>query len=669
MYELAKGTILQGKNKYVVEQVLGQGGFGFTYLVSAMIMNQNIPVRTRFAVKEFFLKSHCMRDERDHCTMTYAQVAHDEVQRCHRDFRTEAQRLVSICEMNRKSGSDAAFTNHHIVPVNECFEANGTSYFVMEYLSGGSLRSRVQEQGMMSEVQALSWVRPIAEAVDFLHSLHVLHMDIKPENIVMRSGGEAQPDTPMLIDFGISLHFDGKGVRTTLSNTSGLSPGYSPLEQSQPITSFDPRVDVYALAATTFYLLTGKDPANAAEVNETYIRQTLPESVSERTKSAIVHAMQPLRTQRTPTAGDFIRELAASYTMPVGHILHGPMGDYRITRIVDSCDSHIQYEARRADLPHETLDAHATRPLGQAATGKPTAATGIWVVLEQFAHDTSTRNADGSVALGNISMEQRQAFTAAVEAASGLTDRDTLPAMARGKGGMVEALCFETAGTCYCAVNDSFRPQSALAKSLNSVTSEAGAIANQVTTRVRPHAKWMAALLLTGCVIAAGVVFVTRLLNSVNNQPDAIEQPADTTATQPTDTITAPATTEAPQAEEQPKTPSASMQQTSTPAEVEKATTTKPEARQPKTNEESNAAIQPAATRPAATQPTPDPTPSPAATSTTQADKQARAMLSKLKASGTQPSGADMKRLNALRDNASPEVKAQIDAFNEKWGW
>ncbi|MBQ7691622.1 MAG: protein kinase [Muribaculaceae bacterium] len=354
MYELAKGTLLVGKNKYVVEEVLGQGSFGFTYVVSAMIMTQNIPVKTRFAVKEFFLRSHCMRDPDDHCTMTYAAVAEPEVQRFQRDFRTEAQRLVKICETNRKLGSEAAFTNHHIVPVNECFDANGTSYFVMEYLSGGSLRNRVERDGAMSEENALSYIRPIADAVAFLHEHRVLHMDIKPDNIVMRSV-EGMPDVPMLIDFGISLHFDDKGLRTTLSSTSGLTPGYSPLEQSQPLKAFDPRADVYALGATLFFLLTGNDPASAAEVNETYLRSTLPADVSERTRAAIIHAMQPLRAHRTPTANDFLHELEDTAT------------DTAATNSKQAQDA----PAAKKPKPAQHEPVQGTRIVGEPATRKP----------------------------------------------------------------------------------------------------------------------------------------------------------------------------------------------------------------------------------------------------------------------------------------------------------
>ncbi len=669
MYELAKGTILNGKNKYVVESVLGQGGFGFTYLVSAVIMNQNIPVKTQFAVKEFFLKSHCMRNEQDGCTMTYAEVGQAEVLRCQQDFKAEAGRLVSICEANRKLGNEEALTNHHIVPVNECFDANGTSYFVMEFLNGGSLRSRVKADGVMSEVQALSFIRPIVDAVEFLHRRKILHMDIKPENIVMRSGGDTQADVPMLIDFGISLHFDDKGARTTLSNSSGLTPGYSPMEQAQPITSFDPRIDVYALAATTFYLLTGQDPINSADVNEAYISSSLPEGVSERTRNAIIHAMQPLRQYRTPTAADFLKELAASYTLPVGHIVAGPLDSYRVTRILDDCKGYIRYEARRASENRNTADMHATQSIETA----PSIAKQSFILFEQFVNGVSKRGEDYSVTLGHISEEQKQLFTTSVLETTGIESLETLPAMTRGKGGMIEAICFEAAGTTYCVMNSSFKPQSALVKKISSVSDGATQVVTDVARHVKVNMKLIGAIIAAGCIVGAAIVYVPKLVKSMSKQQtelisteadsvaDGVEEMnavEDNKASTPSQADVKPA---APAQEREPATsvavPAAKVEKT----EAQKAEKPKTEEKKSVASQQSKAADKAEAAKSEKKQS--------AVTSQSQADKQALALLSRLNAAGTMPSSADMRRLNSLKSSASPDVQRRIEAFNAKWDW
>lgn len=674
MYELAKGTILQGKNKYVVESVLGQGGFGFTYLVSAIIMTQNIPVKTHFAVKEFFLKSHCMRNENDGCTMVYAEVAHAEVFRCQQDFKAEANRLVNICVANRKLGNEAAITNHHIVPVNECFDANGTSYFVMEFLNGGSLRSRVKESGVMSEVQALSFIRPIVDAVEFLHQHKVLHMDIKPENIVMRSGGDSQPDVPMLIDFGISLHFDDKGARTTLSNSSGLTPGYSPMEQAQPITSFDSRIDVYALAATTFYLLTGQDPVNSADVTEAYIRNALPATVSERTSNAIVHAMQPLRQFRTPSAADFLRELAASYTLPVGHILEGPFDNYRITRIVDDCGSYIRYEARRASDNHNTSDLHATQSVGGAVA---LAARQSIIILEQFVNLTSTRAEDNSVILGDIDNDRKSQFLEMVENMTGIPRNESLPAVARGKGGMIEAMSFKANGTYYCVCNSSFKPQSAFVKSIANVTDNASQIAGEVTRNMKRNLKTLLAIIAAGLIIAMLAIYAPKLFKGINNSENINSASDSIVSTSDSNSVSNPEVEEVTKNNIQVATQEDSRivtnkQNVTTvdkdkskavakPNSPDKQEVAKPEIKNSNKSTVTNN-----------TRTTTDEAKSKSTSgeiSQNQADKQAVALLNKLNATGTMPSAADMRRLNTLKTSASPAVQRRIEAFNVKWDW
>lgn len=226
-YTLPAGTVLHSPvRNYTVLSVLGQGGFGITYKVSSQIEVGNIKVRTVFAVKEFFMK--------------------------------EARRL------------------------NEVFEANGTAYFVMEYLDGGDLRQLVQDGKGIAEAKALGLILPIARAMQYIHGKKLLHLDIKPDNIVMRHTPE-HGDEPVLMDFGVSVHFDTRGHLTTLHNSVGVSEGYSPIEQYAMIMKFTPYSDVYALAATLLFLLTGSNPASAYEMNDDYFEctQTMAQFIDE----------------------------------------------------------------------------------------------------------------------------------------------------------------------------------------------------------------------------------------------------------------------------------------------------------------------------------------------------------------------------------------------------
>lgn len=298
LYTLPVGSILHSPERdYIVESVLGQGGFGITYKVSSKVKVGNISVKTFFAMKEFFMKSSCEREESG--TIKYSTPVKDSVEDGLRCFIKEAMRLNEVCKYNC-----------NIVDVNEVFEANGTAYFVMEYLDGGNLRQVVKNsKGGLTEAEAISIIKPIAEALQVMHSRKFLHLDIKPDNIVMRRGENRLKDEPVLIDFGVSVHFDKSGHVTTTHNNAGYSVGYSPIEQYCAIDKFSPWCDVYALSATFLYLLTGKDPVGAYDLTEEGLLKTIPSSVSESTRKAILNGMKKDYHERSQTIDAFLAEL------------------------------------------------------------------------------------------------------------------------------------------------------------------------------------------------------------------------------------------------------------------------------------------------------------------------------------------------------------------------
>lgn len=289
-YILKKGTKLKSpEREYTIEEKPGAGGFGITYRVSAFIMVGNVKIKTWFAVKEFFMSDSCERDENN--SVCYSNPVKNKVEEGRRDFLSEAKRLNKLS------------VNHpNIVHVNEVFEANNTVYYVMEYLNGGSLRTMVKQNGALSEQDALDMLLPVIKAVDFLHKAKLTHLDIKPDNIMLRLDEETRRMVPVLIDFGLAKHYDDKGNATSTIRTVGLSDGYAPMEQYIGITTFTPQADVYALGATLLYLLTGKKPKVASEITEREILASLPSEVSDRTRQAIVHAMKEKKDQRTQSA-------------------------------------------------------------------------------------------------------------------------------------------------------------------------------------------------------------------------------------------------------------------------------------------------------------------------------------------------------------------------------
>lgn len=239
-------VIHSGKTKYIIKKVLGCGAFGVTYLATGIIKIGNINFEVDFAIKEHFMQS-CFRDK-DGTRVLYTPSSKNDVELSRKDFLTEARRLQQLCTKTK-----------YIVNVNETFEANGTAYYVMEYLSGGTIKA-------YSKSQVIEYMLKLSEAVKVLHDHKVLHMDIKPSNVVLKEDDDTHELYPVLIDFGITKHFDSKGRPTTNPQAKGASNGYAPIEQYDEIKSFAPTIDIYALGATCYFLLTGKNPPNASKL-------------------------------------------------------------------------------------------------------------------------------------------------------------------------------------------------------------------------------------------------------------------------------------------------------------------------------------------------------------------------------------------------------------------
>lgn len=303
MSQLQQGYILRGAERaYRIEGVLGQGGFGITYKASAVIKVGNIDCSVPFAIKELFLKDCCERDTHTFA-VTYSNPVKQRVENSKTDFIAEARRLASISHPN-------------IVRVNEVIEANNTAYYVMEFLNGESLSQYVNNQGSLSEEETMRLVIPIINAVQHIHDRRITHLDIKPANVMLkRTNGDHV--VPVLIDFGLSKHYDEEGKPTSTIRTQGLSDGYAPIEQYAGLDTFSPQADVYALGATLFFCLTGKRPPRAGELQPQTIDESLPTSINVQCRKAITHAMQYMQHSRTATAQALLSELNCIDTNPI----------------------------------------------------------------------------------------------------------------------------------------------------------------------------------------------------------------------------------------------------------------------------------------------------------------------------------------------------------------
>ncbi len=305
---LSPGTIIiSGAKNYRIVRVLGAGGFGITYLVECVTDAARPPEggSTYFAMKELFMSKRCNR-ERGTTMVLYSAPVAQEFTNCMRDFITEATRLQSLGRLH-----------NNIVRVDDIFQSNNTAYYTMEYLQGQTLRSYVQGCGRLTPQEASQLLLPIADAVQYLHDNQLTHLDIKPDNIMLTVGADGNP-RPVLIDFGLSKHYDDYGHPTSRINTSGCSDGYSPVEQYGGITTFQPTADIYALGATFMFCITGMDPAKATDMMPETVGMTLY-SFGPQVSGMVGSMMAMNRVERPHDLKGIIatmRQLATGYVMP-----------------------------------------------------------------------------------------------------------------------------------------------------------------------------------------------------------------------------------------------------------------------------------------------------------------------------------------------------------------
>ena len=289
---LAPGTTLRSKkNVYTIEKVLGQGSFGITYCASTFMKGGLGQAKVRVALKEFFAEE---LDVRNGDGSVSPRAVNGIAHRYAKAFQRESENLSKM-------------DHPGIVRVLEFFEANGTFYYSMEYLSGGSLDAKVRGVGM-PEAEALPLIAKIGDALSYMHGQKMIHLDLKPGNVVLQDDG-----SPVIIDFGLSKQYDKKGNPESSTTIGGGTPGYAPIEQANPSSgkSFQPTLDVYALGATLFKMLTGQTPPDSSSV----LADGFPESelnekeVSSATIDAIREAMRPNWKDRLQTVSSFLKLL------------------------------------------------------------------------------------------------------------------------------------------------------------------------------------------------------------------------------------------------------------------------------------------------------------------------------------------------------------------------
>ncbi|MBQ9311579.1 MAG: serine/threonine protein kinase [Bacteroidales bacterium] len=280
-------TILKGKEyEYRIEKVLGQGSFGITYLaetrvvVSGSLGKLNTFAKVKVAIKEFFLQEMNSRSEDGSLSYTDGNSL---FQNYGKKFKKEALNLAKLSHPN-------------IVNVLEYFEANNTFYYAMEFIEGSSLDDYIKRKGKLDEQEALKYLQQTASALEYMHSQKMLHLDLKPKNIMLNINNDA-----VLIDFGLSKQYSENGEPESSTSIGLGTPGYAPLEQNtQNEKDFSPTIDVYSLGATLYKMLSGKTPPQASLVlNDGLDLSSIRErNISEKTLSLLEKMMSPLKKNR-----------------------------------------------------------------------------------------------------------------------------------------------------------------------------------------------------------------------------------------------------------------------------------------------------------------------------------------------------------------------------------
>lgn len=255
---LKPGDILQN-GTYKIVEILGKGGFGITYRAEEPLSGRQICIKQLLAADQ---KSSFIRE-----------------------YQTLSR-----------------FDHSGIVKINSVFQEGEDVYYTMDYIDGDTLKTIISERSGLPDTVAVKYIRALAKGLQYIHNQNVLHLDIKPSNIIIRK----KDDQPILIDFGTSKRYNSEGEQTSLTR-AGVSNGYAPIEQyiGSALEDFSPQTDIYSLGATLYTMVTGKVPPTADVVMNEGLPE-LPTRISKSLRLAILKSMSPSATDRPDSVQSFL---------------------------------------------------------------------------------------------------------------------------------------------------------------------------------------------------------------------------------------------------------------------------------------------------------------------------------------------------------------------------
>lgn len=328
--QLPVGTVLEvGISRYQIGIALGQGGFGITYIAVDLRTGQ------RVAIKEYFPNLCAYRAE-DHIRVRAAQGKEAMFLGGRTSFLKEAQMLASI---GMKPG---------IVEIYNYFETNGTAYLVMEYLNGMTLKSIVSKQGRIPAEEFLPKLPPLISSLAQIHRQNVIHRDISPDNLMLEHG------KVRLLDFGCAR----ESVHGTDTLTIALKHGYAPIEQYTNHGQ-GPWTDIYALAGTIYFCITGKSPVRSTDrllVDELVLPHKMGINLTRQQERALLRALSIQPRRRFQTMAEFH---AALYAPDSEESI--PLSNANLPEPVIP-DSAVNDSLEVEVLPHNTKELHYIPP-------------------------------------------------------------------------------------------------------------------------------------------------------------------------------------------------------------------------------------------------------------------------------------------------------------------
>ncbi len=286
---LPAGSVLAGQ--YVIEGVLGQGGFGITYVAHDHKSGQKL------AIKEYFPDGVVIRENSVHVSCSAGGDRKESFDWGKECFLREATTLADF------------IGNENIVRVYNYFEENGTAYFAMEYIRGQSLQSYLKDHGNLTFDEACRIFFPVMDALIAVHEKGIVHRDVSPDNIYL-----TEDDQVKLLDFGAARYSLGD---RTKSLSVILKHGYAPLEQYSRHSRQGPYTDVYALAATFYYSLTGTKPPDAVDrvVEDTLvIPSARGADIPEEAEQVLMRALAVKKENRYADMSEFSMDMEKAYS-------------------------------------------------------------------------------------------------------------------------------------------------------------------------------------------------------------------------------------------------------------------------------------------------------------------------------------------------------------------